>query len=126
MSLGMGKTFAYIRGDFYFKIREREAMVDEHFRRIFRDMQARRNYESIFLMSDSCSASTPFETVDIADFVGLASSSLDEKSLSHGFDNELNSPKSDDFTFFLDEYLTKNDPKHNNIEIKHLLKYLSF
>ena len=35
-------------------------------------------------------------------FMGFASSSFDEKSVSHGYDDKLNSPKSDDFTFYLD------------------------
>jgi glycosylphosphatidylinositol transamidase (GPIT) subunit GPI8 len=52
-------------------------------------------------MSDSCSAITPFETIDIENFTAFGSSSFDEKSQSHGYDPLLNAPKSDDFTFYL-------------------------
>lgn len=74
-------------------------------------------------MSDSCSAITPFEIVLEDNFVALGSSSFGEKSISHGFDSEINSAKSDDFTFYVSEWLTAKDHKST---IKDLYQYLDF
>ena len=55
--------FIYITGhggDFYFKIREREAIIDEQFAHIFKSLDMKDLTESIVLFSDSCSAITPF------------------------------------------------------------------
>lgn len=88
-------------GDSYFKIREREALVDEQFANIFKIL--RQTFSGpIAVISDSCSAITPFEKVEIDNFIALGSSSFDEKSLSHGFDSALNQPKTDDFSFYFD------------------------
>jgi glycosylphosphatidylinositol transamidase (GPIT) subunit GPI8 len=57
------------------------------------------------IISDSCGAITPFEKVVVNNFLAMGSSSLTEKSLSHGFDTVLNLPKSDDFSFYFDEVL---------------------
>jgi glycosylphosphatidylinositol transamidase (GPIT) subunit GPI8 len=65
------------------------------------DLNARQSRSPIFLISDSCSASTPFEGIDAPNFIGIGSSSEGEKSLSYGYDSLLNSPKSDEFTFYL-------------------------
>lgn len=49
----------------------------------------------VFVVVDSCSAITPYEDVNEPNIIILASSSLDEKSLSKGYDKKLNCPKSD-------------------------------
>lgn len=52
-------------GDYYFKIRERQALVSQHFNHLFRDFAVRNPHSPIFLMIDSCSAITPFENVNL-------------------------------------------------------------
>lgn len=47
-------------GDNYFKIRERQAIVSQHFEHFIQDFAVRHPQNPIFLMSDSCSAITPF------------------------------------------------------------------
>jgi glycosylphosphatidylinositol transamidase (GPIT) subunit GPI8 len=54
------------------------------------------------VISDSCSAITPFENVTASNFIAMGSSSYGEKSLSHGYDTALNQPKTDDFSFYFD------------------------
>lgn len=78
------------------------ALTDEQFMILYDELDKKNITERIALLSDSCSAITPFETVRIDNFLSFASSSLDEKSLSHGADSALYSPKSDDFTFYFD------------------------
>jgi glycosylphosphatidylinositol transamidase (GPIT) subunit GPI8 len=48
-------------GDFYFKFRERQALVDQNFEDIFKDLSKRRPTMPIFILADSCSAITPYE-----------------------------------------------------------------
>jgi glycosylphosphatidylinositol transamidase (GPIT) subunit GPI8 len=55
----------------------------------------------------------------------LGSSSLNEKSLSYGYDPLLNQPKSDEFTFYLDQFL-KEGPSREDASIKDLWAYLDF
>ena len=75
------------------------------FKVLSRKHQLSSQENKIGLISDSCSAITPFETIplskDISNFFAMASSSFDEKSKSHGYDIELNQPKSDDFSFYV-------------------------
>lgn len=56
-------------------------------------------------MIDSCSAITPFENINQNNFIALGSSSKGEKSLSYGYDPLLNQPKSDEFTYYLGEFM---------------------
>jgi glycosylphosphatidylinositol transamidase (GPIT) subunit GPI8 len=61
--------------------------------------------------------------------MAMGSSSLSEKSLSHGFDYELNIPKSDDFSFYFDEVLSekaavKGKPNLDMWTFNDLLKYM--
>jgi glycosylphosphatidylinositol transamidase (GPIT) subunit GPI8 len=56
----------------------------------------------------------------------LASSSFDEKSLSKGYDKVLNGPKSDEFTFYLSEYLEGRNPLKMNTTIQQLYEYMDF
>lgn len=93
-------------GDYYFKVREREALVSAHFTHLLRDLWARGRRGSIQLLSDSCSAATPFEDIRESNFAGLGSSSLGEKSLSYGYDPLLHAPKSDEFTYHLVDFLS--------------------
>lgn len=51
-------------GDYYSKIRERQALVSQHFNHLFHDFAIRNPHTPIFLMIDSCSAITPFENVN--------------------------------------------------------------
>ena len=123
-------------GDFYFKVREKEALIDEQFMHIFKSLSNKHRNPAInsisnqiALFSDSCSAITPFETVpsdkEIKNFLAFASSSFDEKSKSHGFDIALNQPKSDDFTFYLNElYNTFQNPLQ--VTMKELNEYMDF
>ena len=84
-----------------------------------------RGSDKAIILSDSCSAITPFETIRAPNILALASSSFDEKSKSHGYDIELNQPKSDDFTFYFDEML-KNERSPQDITFKQLLSYMDF
>lgn len=86
----------------YFKIREREALVNEQFENIFNTNYRKGVSKKTAVISDSCSAITPFESVTTPNFIALGSSSFGEKSLSHGFDAALNQPKTDDFSFYFD------------------------
>lgn len=55
--------FIYITGhggDLYFKIREREALVNEQFENIFNINHRKRLSKKTAVISDSCSAITPF------------------------------------------------------------------
>jgi glycosylphosphatidylinositol transamidase (GPIT) subunit GPI8 len=51
-------------GDYYFKIRERQALVSQHFEHLFQDLTVRHPQSSVLLLIDSCSAITPFENVN--------------------------------------------------------------
>lgn len=71
--------FVYVTGhggDTYFKIREREALIDEQFAHIFNILRAKTN-SNIAVISDSCSAITPFEKVTTDGFIALGSSSFE-------------------------------------------------
>lgn len=119
--------FVYVTGhggDYYFKVREREALTAEHFTRLFLDLSYRNPYSSILLLSDSCSAITPFEDIHIDNFTALGSSSLNEKSSSHGFDSLINAPKSDDFTFYFDEFIREKGGVSKSI--KSLEEYMDY
>lgn len=94
-------------GDFYFKIRERSALLDEQFMILFDHLTQKNITDKIAMISDSCSAITPFETIRANNIISFASSSFDEKSMSHGSDSIMYTPKSDDFTFYFDEMLQK-------------------
>ena len=48
-------------GDYYFKIREREALISQNFENIFKDISWRRPEMVVFVLVDSCSAITPYE-----------------------------------------------------------------
>ena len=63
-------------GDYYFKIRERQALITQNFEHVFRDLSRRRPNMPIFVLIDSCSAITPYEGVDEPNFIAFASSSL--------------------------------------------------
>ena len=89
-------------GDFYFKIRERMALIDEQFMIAYDHLERKNITDRIAIFSDSCSAITPFETIRSKNTLSFASSSFDEKSLSHGNDKLLYNPKSDDFSFYFD------------------------
>lgn len=56
----MGKICLIFRGNTYFKIRERQALIDENFNNLFNDLALNKRFSKILLMSDSCSAITPF------------------------------------------------------------------
>lgn len=125
--------FVYVTGhggDTYFKIREREALIDEQFVHIFNILRSKTD-GNFAVISDSCSAITPFEKVTTDGFIALGSSSFEEKSLSHGYDIALNQPKTDDFSFYFDEVLSGKAILKgvNNLEswtFKDLQKYMDF
>ena len=74
------------------------------------------------MLSDSCSAITPFEYIELDQFIAIGSSSFNEKSLSYGYDSELNMPKSDEFTYYLSQFVKEKD--FNLRTIKELWKYM--
>lgn len=88
-------------GDFYFKIRERQAVVAQNMKDVLSDLGRRKPEMPVFILIDSCSAITPYEGVEEQNIIALGSSSLDEKSLSMGYDKLVNCPKSDEFTYYL-------------------------
>ena len=57
--------------------------------------------------------------------MAFASSSFDEKSASHGHDLALNAPKSDDFSFYLDEFLLNENEKKPQT-FRDLEKYMDY
>ena len=92
---------------------------------MFKDLSMRTN-ASVFLMSDSCSAVTPFEQVEWENFIALGSSSKGEKSLSMGYDKVLNGPKADEFTYYLSEHFTMINPVKSNTTLKQIWQYMDF
>lgn len=78
-------------------------------------------------MIDSCSAVTPFQNINFDGFIALGSSSAGEKSLSYGYDPLLNQPKSDEFTFYLGEFMKERAAsRDDSATIKDLLVYEDF
>lgn len=92
-------------GDDYFKLQEREAILKEHLGQITNYLHQHSMYSKILFMSDSCSAITIFEDIVAPNILSLGSSSRNQKSLSYGSDMEINSAKSDGFTYYTSMFL---------------------
>lgn len=71
-------VFLYVTGhggDSYFKLREREAIINAQFSRAISELYNKTMYQNYFSMSDSCGASTLFSKVTSPNFISIGSSS---------------------------------------------------
>lgn len=60
MSLATGTISQLLRGDSYFKLRERQAIISRQFARAMRELHSKSMYKNYLALSDSCGAATLF------------------------------------------------------------------
>lgn len=101
-------------GDLYMKVLYLEIMFARHFSDFFEELFAGGKIKKALVLSDTCSASTLFNTTsgDDVNAVLFGSSEWDDYALSTGFDSYIGQPLKDRFSFafvkLLDEIFKKD------------------
>ena len=107
-------------GDGFLKFQDNEELLSLELLDTFIEMRRNRRFNEIFLMIDSCQATTMFSPLTLPGILAAASSKQGEDSLSHHFDNSLGLHLMDKWTYYLLLYLENISPL-SNISIESLL-----
>lgn len=89
------------------KIQYHEIFFSKHFKDAIADASARKRYEKVLTISDTCSAGTLFYTTDSPNGFYWGSSGWDEYSLSMGYDSYIGQPLKDRFSYNFIKWLGK-------------------
>lgn len=84
-------------GDGYMKLQDTSYILDFEMNKVVREMEFLQTYKSAFFISDSCSAVTLYSQVEAKNTIIIGSSKFDQKSYSHGKDEDLLISKTDKY-----------------------------
>lgn len=118
-------VFVYMAGhggDQFIKFRDSEILTSYDLAHSLKEMYIQKRYNELFLVVDTCQASTLLSSINAPNIMTIGSSDLGENSYSHGSDSTVGASLIDKFTHYMLKFIVKTD---GHASLQSLVRYSS-
>lgn len=112
-------------GEDFLKFQDAEEIASQDIADAFAEMYAKKRYNEIFFMIDTCQANTMYSKFYSPNILAVGSSDIDESSYSHHSDVEIGVAVIDRFTYYTLEFM-ENIEKNSTATMQDLFDYYTF